>query len=96
MKRGMIVLLLLTAGTVAMAQRGSNSDSNSGRGKPPTAAELIAKLDTDGDGKISEAEFDGPSEHFSQFDANNDGYLSTDEIPSGPPSRGGGGGRDRE
>jgi Ca2+-binding EF-hand superfamily protein len=81
MKIKMIVLLLLSAG-FTMAQ-----NDNSG-GKPPTAAELISKLDKDGDGKISKTEFDGPAEHFTQFDKNGDGYLSTDEIPSGPPQRG--------
>ncbi len=81
MKIQMTVLLLLAAG-FAMAQ-----NDNSGR-KPPTAAELISKLDKDGDGKISASEFDGPSEHFTRFDKNGDGYLSEDEIPSGPPPRG--------
>ncbi len=82
MKPRMIILLLLAAGGAVMAQ--GNSDGR----KPPTAAELISKLDKDGDGKISKAEFDGPDEHFTQFDKNSDGYLSTDEIPSGPPPRG--------
>ena len=79
MKTRMIVLLLLAAGTTAMAR---------------SAAELIKKLDKDGDGKISESEFDGPAEQFSKFDKNSDGYLSKDEIPSTPPPRGGRGGRD--
>lgn len=83
MKTRMIVLLLLAAGSV-MAQRSDNG----GDRKPPTPAELINKLDKDGDGKISKSEFDGPAEHFTAFDKNQDGYISKDEVPSGPPPRG--------
>jgi hypothetical protein len=58
-----------------------------GKGKPPTAEEFIAKLDKDADGLVSKAEFDGPDEHFIQCDTNQDGYISIDEVPSGPPQR---------
>ena len=39
----------------------------------------------DGDGKVSRREFDGPPEHFSDFDRNGDGFISEDEAPTGPP-----------
>ncbi len=48
---------------------------------------FIKRLDKDKDGKISKAEFDGPSFHFSQFDKNNDGFLSENEAPKGPPAQ---------
>ena len=83
MKTRIIVLLLLATGTTVMAFGNVGGD----RRKPPSAAELIQQLDKDEDGKISSAEFDGPSEHFTRFDSNKDGYLSQDEIPSGPPPR---------
>lgn len=39
------------------------------------------------DGKVSESEFPGPSEHFQEFDKNNDGYIDKDEAPTKPPRR---------
>jgi Ca2+-binding EF-hand superfamily protein len=74
-------MFLLAAGT-ALAK----SDDQGGK-KPPTAEEFIQKLDKDGDGKVSQAEFDGPDEHFASSDANKDGYITEDEVPSGPPPR---------
>lgn len=87
MKIQVLMVLLLAAGT-AMAQR-----SQSGGRQAPSAAELIAKLDKDGDGKISSTEFDGPAEHFTRFDANSDGYITESEVPSGPPQGGRQGGQ---
>ena len=48
---------------------------------------FVHRLDQDGDGKVSRQEFDGPDSHFSRFDQDCDGYLSSDEAPSGPPPR---------
>ena len=45
----------------------------------------IADIDEDGDGRISEDEFTGPDEHFSELDKNDDGYIDADEAPAGPP-----------
>ncbi len=47
---------------------------------------FIQRLDKNGDGKISEAEFDGPARHFKQLDKNGDGFLTGSEAPKGPPS----------
>ncbi len=47
------------------------------------AQRFINRLDRDGDKRISSVEFDGPARHFSQFDRNNDGYISMDEAPTG-------------
>jgi len=60
------------------------------RGEPPTAdgARWVARLDRDGDGRVSRAEFDGPARHFDDFDRNHDGYLDADEAPRGPPPGG--------
>lgn len=44
-------------------------------------AALRKELDTDGDGRVSRAEFDnGPMPAFERADANNDGELDADEI----------------
>ncbi len=50
-----------------------------------SGAEFIRRLDKNGDGKVSQQEFDGPVHHFTQFDRNKDGYLSPAEAPPGPP-----------
>jgi hypothetical protein len=62
------------------------------RGKPPARptraeeqARFIARLDADGDGRVSAEEFDGPPEHFDEADANGDGYLEATEAPPPPP-----------
>jgi len=54
-------------------------------GKPPSPKEWVEYLDKDGDGKVSQDEFDGPCRHFSDFDLNCDGYITEDEAPKGPP-----------
>lgn len=87
MKLQIIGLLLLSAATV-MAQPGEGGGKGKGKGKPPSPEEFIERLDTDGDGFVSEDEFDGPEEHFTEFDANGDGYISVDEVPEKPPARG--------
>ena len=45
----------------------------------------LKRLDADKDGKVSQDEFDGPPDHFAQFDVNQDGFLDPDECPSLPP-----------
>jgi hypothetical protein len=41
-------------------------------------------MDTDGDGKISKAEFDSS---FAKMDTNGDGYLSSEECEAGRSKR---------
>jgi hypothetical protein len=48
---------------------------------------FVRRLDRNGDGKVSPKEFDGPSNHFRMFDRNRDGYISSNEAPTGPPPR---------
>jgi hypothetical protein len=46
---------------------------------------FIDRLDANGDGKVSRAEFDGPARHFRHLDRDGDGMISSQEAPSGPP-----------
>lgn len=64
----------------ATNQRGGQRGG--GQGGEPS---FLSRLDKDGDGKVSKAEFDGPQKHFSHFDKNGDGYIADDEAPKGPP-----------
>lgn len=50
---------------------------------------FIKRLDRNGDGKVSRMEFDSPRHRFDYHDKNNDGYLTDDEAPKGPPPRDG-------
>ncbi|VGO20331.1 EF-hand domain-containing protein [Pontiella sulfatireligans] len=80
MNTQLVALCLFAAGT-AMARPGGNENK-----QPPSAADFVKTLDKDNDGKVSKSEFNGPAEHFAQFDQNSDGYISAAEAPTGPPS----------
>jgi Ca2+-binding EF-hand superfamily protein len=62
--------------------------SEAPKGPPPHGMKgggFIAKLDKDGNGKVSREEFPGPQEHFTNLDVNGDGYIDASEAPKGPP-----------
>lgn len=75
----LVAVFVLAAGT-AMALPGGNENKQS-----PSGADFVKMLDKDNDGNVSKSEFDGPAEHFAQFDKNSDGYISATEAPTGPP-----------
>ncbi|MGE5279247.1 MAG: DUF1566 domain-containing protein [Deltaproteobacteria bacterium] len=54
------------------------------------AGRFVARLDRDGDGRVSRGEFDGPAGQFDVLDRDRDGYLSEDEVPARPSSGRGG------
>lgn len=56
-------------------------------GPPGGEAGFVARLDTNGDGKVSAAEFDGPPDQFPVFDADGDGFISEAEAGGLPPPR---------
>jgi hypothetical protein len=75
-------------GGAATLRGGAPSPGQSGGGLDWLASpgkRFIRRLDRDGDGKVSLAEFDGPAHHFRVLDRNRDGYLTADEAPRGPP-----------
>lgn len=49
---------------------------------------FIQKLDTDGDGVVSQQEFLGPDGPFAKLDANGDGVIDESEAPKGHPHHG--------
>ncbi len=63
------------------------------KGPPGGGGEAwVKRLDRNGDNKVSREEFDGPAQHFGDFDRDGDGFIEADEAPRGPP-RGGPPGR---
>lgn len=70
-------------GLRAWQQQGPQLGAEQG---PPRGG-FVARLDRDGDGKVSCDEFDGPPAHFDLLDRNGDGYLSEEERPAVPPRR---------
>ena len=64
-------------------------DSREIRRTPARRRGFVERLDRNGDGKVSRMEFDGPKHRFDYHDKNNDGYLTEDEAPKGPPPRNG-------
>ncbi len=61
------------------SSKGSQDRSRSSLSKN----QFVTREDKNGDGKVSRSEFGGPSQHFSHFDKNNDGYITADEAPKG-------------
>jgi Ca2+-binding EF-hand superfamily protein len=61
-------LILVLSGSL-LAQARQNRRANPGQ------------MDADGDGRISSAEWQGPAAAFDRLDANDDGYISRDELP---------------
>lgn len=76
MKTQLILLVLLAAGA-AVAQE---QDGRQG-GRSPKQGGLLSRLDQDGDGKVSFAEFTAP---FADLDKNGDGFIDQAEMPKGP------------
>jgi len=68
----LFVVVALTSAQVVSAQEGREKKGR--RGNP------LAKLDKDGDGKVSKDEYRGPDEMFVKLDADGDGALSADEA----------------
>ncbi len=68
--------------TAAVGSKNARPSQQPGR---DPGARFIQRLDSNGDGKVSKREFDGPMHHFGHMDRNGDGYLDTSEAPKGPP-----------
>lgn len=51
----------------------------------PSAEDILAKFDVDGDGQLSAEEFPGPSHHFTRMDTDGDGILTAGELAAARP-----------
>jgi len=56
-------------------------------GRPDPEA-MIEEFDSDGDGRLSSAEFPGPADHFDRLDTDADELLSADELQADRPGPG--------
>lgn len=78
-------------GGEAKIRTGPDASARSSRNKKTrpvrsAGSRFIRRLDRNGDGKVSQAEFDGPVHHFKRLDRDGDGYLNENEAPQGSPS----------
>ncbi len=82
------VLVALFFITYTNAQeRGDQKPERGQRPAPPSYEELLQKMDANEDGKLAEIEAKGPlSKDFKHIDANQDGFITKDELEKGAPN----------
>ena len=79
----------LTLFTACGTTQNTQQTSRSRQGQRPTAAQLIAEMDSNNDGKLSKDEVKGPLlNDFSTIDTNDDGFLSKEELENAPRPQG--------
>ncbi len=86
LKTGMITVLFICFGLAfSNAQSKGEKPQN-----PPTFSELLKKMDSNDDGKLSKDEVQGPlKDHFTKIDADEDGLITEEEMKKAPkPKRG--------
>lgn len=67
----------------------SSEELAAGRPGPPKGGRGgFDSDDADKDGMVSQEEFSGPADMFAHMDTNGDGYISRDEVRSGPAGPG--------
>ncbi|WP_299325963.1 EF-hand domain-containing protein [uncultured Maribacter sp.] len=68
----------------------AQSQNRQERKEPPTFEELIERMDTNEDGKLSEDEIKGRlKKDFTKIDADEDGFITEEEFKNAPkPERG--------
>jgi Ca2+-binding EF-hand superfamily protein len=77
--------LCLVCANSATAQRQDNPQNQK---HPPPISELLKKMDTNKDGKLSKKEVKGPlKKDFLKVDANKDGFLTKVELEKMPPPK---------
>lgn len=92
-KVGILSLVLaLFVGCGASQNQKENTKGQEPKGdKRPSVTELLSKMDTNKDGKLSESEVDGPLKNdFSKIDTDKDGFITVAEFNKAPKPQGGG------
>ena len=71
--------------------RNQDDQRQNRRSGPPQFSQLLAEMDANGDGLLSQSEVKGPlGQNFATIDANKDGFISEAELKNAPkPQRGG-------
>lgn len=65
------------------------SENRDERKEPPTFKELLEKMDTNEDGKLSKEEVKGPlKDDFAKVDADEDGFITEEELKKAPKPKG--------
>ena len=79
-KLGWVLVMALAGGAALSVSAGSHEDGEGGHhGK--FMRKMLDRMDADGDGLVSEAEFVGAHrERFAKMDADGDGQLSHEEM----------------
>lgn len=71
--------------TEPIGPEGRRGGQGGERGERPNPEELIAKMDSNKDGKLSKEEIKGPlGEKFNEVDTNNDGFITLEELKKAP------------
>lgn len=80
-RSGPMRFIAIIAVLMLAASLGSSSAWAMGKGKASKKAKkAIAKMDKDGDGKVSFAEWKGKGQRFQGIDTNSDGYVTEEEL----------------
>ena len=87
-KLNLILLLAVLAisckSTDEAASEPEQRPGQNGKGQPKVE-EVLSKLDTNKDGKISKDEAQGPLKNdFTKIDTNKDGFISKEELANAP------------
>lgn len=71
------------AAVLATASAGTHAQAQAKESVEVTSKQILARMDRNGDGKVSEEEFrNAMMRRFASADANRDGVLSNDEVPT--------------
>jgi Ca2+-binding EF-hand superfamily protein len=90
MKKGKVNSILVAAVSVAFIASvntacNAQTPPQGERREPPKFSELLEKMDTDEDGKLSESEVKGPlKENFAKVDIDEDGFITQEEFKKAP------------
>ncbi|OEK07595.1 hypothetical protein A8C32_17515 [Flavivirga aquatica] len=80
---GLVIILFISINSFGQSNKRPN------RQEPPSVEELFKEMDTNEDGKLALDEIKGPLKaHFSKVDANNDGFITQEELVNSPKPKG--------